>query len=67
MNETATPTDTITCACGASAPRPPSDGRSWAPLWDAGWRWKKVTPTGEPMKFMPSETVYSCPACSPVI
>ncbi|WP_428957842.1 hypothetical protein [Streptomyces sp. cg35] len=53
--ETSAPEGLSCTACGTTVPRPPHDGRSWAPLWDAGWRW------------LGSLRVFSCPACPPVV
>ncbi|MFJ2774643.1 hypothetical protein [Streptomyces sp. NPDC087300] len=54
-----------TTGCPETAPRPADC--QWEPLWREGWRWRKVSPPGEPLKFMPSKTIYSCPKCKPVI
>ncbi|MDQ1041477.1 hypothetical protein QFZ75_007979 [Streptomyces sp. V3I8] len=48
--------------CQTTAPRPADC--QWAPLWDAGWRWRS-DPAECPLRLAPRSTLYSCPAHPP--
>lgn len=54
----------LTCdSCAAAVPLPPE--LDYAPLWDAGWRWRGAEE--KPARFAPRAFLVSCPDCPPVI
>ena len=50
--------------CGTTVPKPAP--LEYAPLWDAGWRWRG-NPDERPLRLVPHTFIYSCPACPSVL